>query len=120
MPPRPGPIVVVLASKRQTAWVTSLERRAGAWVERGEPGLAGAIDPSGVEAVLADEHLPEAIAGACRKAGFPLAEPSFGAEACLAVAERLLAAGGATDALRLSPLYARPPEAVSIRERRRP
>ncbi len=118
--PGPGPIVVALASKRGTAWAAALERRDGHWAPRGEPGLVTALDLVGVETVLADEHLAPAMVDACRSAGVTVTEPVFTAETCLAVAERLLGAGGTTDALHLSPVYARPPEAVSLWERRRP
>lgn len=49
----------------------------------------------------------------------PVIEPKFDAAALLAVSARRLAAGETADPLTLAPLYPRPPEAVSLWERRR-
>jgi tRNA threonylcarbamoyladenosine biosynthesis protein TsaB len=118
----PGPVLVALAAKRDAVWVTRLRRDpdAVAWAIDGAPGLVEAdrLDPAGLEVVLADEHLPAAARERCRRAGVPVLEPRFSARACLAAADALLARGDAIDPLLIEPLYARPPEAVTLwRER---
>jgi tRNA threonylcarbamoyladenosine biosynthesis protein TsaB len=112
-----GPVLVCLASKRDTTWCTLLERdELRHWRITGAPGIRSAdgIDCSGVALVLADEYLPEAIRlrfSAARLATQPL---RLSARACLSAARRMLEAGSTTDALALQPIYARPPEAVRL------
>jgi tRNA threonylcarbamoyl adenosine modification protein YeaZ len=114
-----GPIIVALSCKRGTFWATRLIRRSASWTIEGEPGLADAetFSLKGAEALIADRYLPDAARK--RAAEVPIIAPRFDALACLSVSARLLAAGQTTDPLKLVPLYPRPPEAVSLRERRR-
>jgi len=117
-------ILCALASKNETAWCARLEgsETGGGWQIVGRPGVrdAGALELSGIEAMLADDHLPESFRAACAVAGVAIVEPSFTAAACLAVTERLMRGGAAafTDPLTLLPLYPRPPEAVTLWESR--
>jgi tRNA threonylcarbamoyl adenosine modification protein YeaZ len=116
-----GPIIVALSCKRGSFWATTLTREAGEWMITGKPGLADAETTAlgNVVALIADRHLPDAARERAAAAGVPIFEPCFDARACLAVSARLLAAGKTTDPLKLAPLYPRPPEAISLWERRR-
>ncbi len=116
-----GPLLVCLASKRDTTWVTRLVRDdASHWQITGTPGIVSAaqIDVAAAEHVLADEYLPEAIAQRVQTEGVSTSPPVFDARACLAVAARMIAAGELTDSLAVAPIYARPPEAVRLWEQR--
>lgn len=116
-----GPIIVCLASKRETFWSTRLERKADGTWSLDAPGRlerASTFNPAGAAAVLADEFLPDEARAACERAGVPVMTPEFSAAACLVVGARLLAAGRATDALSLLPLYPREPEAITLWEGR--
>jgi tRNA threonylcarbamoyl adenosine modification protein YeaZ len=114
-----GPIIVALSSKGDTCWCTRLERRDRIWHVVGVPQVTDAdhLDLRGVEALLGDEHVPEDIARYCTYQHVQLVPPVFDPAACLAVAERMLAASDVVDPLVLQPLYPRQPEAVTIWER---
>jgi tRNA threonylcarbamoyl adenosine modification protein YeaZ len=114
-----GPIVVTLASKGDTVWAVRL-RRDGEWQPEGDGGLceAGAIPLEGAEALLGDRYLPPVVTDACARLGVSVVDPVFSPLACLGVAWRLLGQGKTSDALLLSPIYARPP-AVTISPRDR-
>ena len=116
-----GPIIVALSSKRGSFWSTTLIRASEGWRIEGKPGLADAetISLKDAEALIADRYLPDAARERAAAADVPVIAPRFDALACLVVSARLLAAGETTDPLMLSPLYARPPEAVSLWERKR-
>jgi tRNA threonylcarbamoyladenosine biosynthesis protein TsaB len=116
-----GPIIVALSCKRGSFWATRLIRQGGEWMITGEPGLADArtLPLKDVEALIADRHLPDAARERAAEMGAAILPPRFDARACLAVSARLLAAGKTTDPLALAPLYPRPPEAVSLWQRRR-
>ncbi|MDY7110035.1 MAG: tRNA (adenosine(37)-N6)-threonylcarbamoyltransferase complex dimerization subunit type 1 TsaB [Planctomycetota bacterium] len=116
-----GPIIVALSSKRDSFWSTTLLRRSEGWTIEGEPGLADAANLSltETEALLADRYLPEVARRRAAESSIPILEPRFEAGACLRLAARRLAAGEQSDPLTLRPLYPRPPEAVSLLERRR-
>lgn len=120
-PVKDGPIIVALSCKRGSFWATMLIRQAGEWMITGKPGLADAqtMALENVVAMIADRHLPRAARERAAAAGAAIFEPCFDARACLAVSARLLAAGKTMDPLKLAPLYPRPPEAVSLWERRR-
>jgi len=121
-----GPILVALASKKDTCWITRLERgdsSSSASAERpwrigDTPGIADAssIEIDGIRALIADDHLPPAIRAACESARIPIHPPTWNPAACLAIAERMIAAGQLTDPLHLVPLYPRQPEAVTLWE----
>lgn len=116
-----GPIAVALAAKRKRLWWTVLDRDdAGIWRISGEPGSVDdeSVPLTGLSAVLGDQCLPAALRARCERRSLPVVEPQFDARAVLAVADRLHAAGEVADPLRLTPLYARPPEAVSLWDRR--
>jgi len=115
----PGPVLVALASKGATAWVTRLARDANrAWAIDGDGALgdAGGLKLERIEAVLADRFLPQPMRDRCREARVPIVDPIFSPLACLAAAARRLDASETTDPLLLAPLYPRPPAAVSIWE----
>ncbi len=116
-----GPIVVGLSGKNERFWATRLERSGECWQIVGEPGLVdGAeFEPAGLDAVLADQYLPAEARTRCERQGVGVLEPVFDPAACLAEAGRRWRAGDDTDPLQLTPLYPRPPEAVSIWERRK-
>jgi len=117
-----GPLLVCLASKRQSTWVTRLERADGDWRIVGTPGLVAAddVDLTGVTVVVADEFLPESIRLLLEQSTCAIALPQFDARACLAVAQRMIRADRIIDSVSLIPLYARPPEAVRLWESRNP
>ncbi|MCA9289550.1 MAG: tRNA (adenosine(37)-N6)-threonylcarbamoyltransferase complex dimerization subunit type 1 TsaB [Phycisphaerales bacterium] len=107
---------VILASKGESCWLTTVVRTGARWTIEGEPGLvdAGAIALDGIDVVCGDRFTPEALRARCDAGAVPLVEPVFGAAACLAEASARWSAGVVTDALRLSPVYAREPEAVTL------
>lgn len=116
-----GPVLVASACKGSSFWLTRLERdAAGHWDIAGEPALveAEAFDPSHATTVLADAHFPEQARQRCHNASVPIDEPTFAAPACLRAAERLIEQGRFVDPLRLEPIYPRPPEAVSLWQKR--
>ncbi|MHC4990590.1 MAG: tRNA (adenosine(37)-N6)-threonylcarbamoyltransferase complex dimerization subunit type 1 TsaB [Planctomycetota bacterium] len=116
-----GPIVVCLASKRESVWATRLVREHGDhWTICGEPGLADAegLDLGDLTMLLGDEHLPDSVRARCAQSRVPVLAPSFDPSVLLAITARWCALGQTTDALHLAPLYPRPPEAVSLWERR--
>ncbi len=119
--PTSGDMLVALAGKQDPAWVTRVHIEGGAYRIVGEPGLAIAdqLDLHGIEAVIADRYLPPPIREACEEAGVLILEPTFDPAACLRLALAMLEAGKLSDPLTLSPLYPRPPEAVSLWEQRR-
>jgi tRNA threonylcarbamoyladenosine biosynthesis protein TsaB len=116
-----GPIIVALSSKRDSFWSTTLRGESGSWKIEGEPGLADAktFALGGVKALIGDRYLPDAARRRAAELPIPILEPRFDARLCLSVAARRLAAGKIIDPLALVPLYPRPPEAVSLWERRR-
>lgn len=131
-------MIVLLQSKRDTAWLERLRNDGQRWVEAAMPGLVDAESVRGDpglgrlrEAVLlADEHAPESLVEALRSRGIIRREPPEPtAEACLAIAEAAIAdanagrPGGAArvvDRLVLSPRYPREPEAVTLWNLRHP
>lgn len=116
-----GPILVLLASKRDNAWCTPCARDAdGYWTIEGTAGLCDApsLALAGISRVLADEHLPRSMRSVIDEAGVLIESPMFTPSDLLLVGERLLARGEAVDPLELLPLYPREPEAVKVwRER---
>lgn len=109
-------IIVALSSKNESAWCTRLKRAESAWQIVGQAGLhdAGSLDLSNVAHVFADEHLPASLRTACVNAGVPVHEPDFDPAACLRIAEWKLARNETIDPLQILPTYPRPPEAVSL------
>ena len=114
------PILVALASKGETCWLTRLTLTAGRWKIQGEPGLVDArqLDLTDITVLLGDSHLPAEIRQKCEEAHVSIVEPEFTPEACLNACLYQLASGKKADPLALSPLYPRPPEAVSLWKKR--
>ncbi len=119
----PGPIIVALASKQQTVWVTRLRRsdagRGWAMDDDGRLTEIDAIQLGQAEVLLGDRYLPEALRERCQEACVAVIEPIFNPAAGLAVAGRLLAGGLRTEPLAMVPMYARPPAVVANRDRDR-
>jgi tRNA threonylcarbamoyladenosine biosynthesis protein TsaB len=111
-----GPLLVTLACKRDTMWLTRLERDQDAWRITGSPGLvqAGQVGPAGAAVVIGDEHLPAVFRERCISAGVEIIAPRFDPAACWRIGARMLASGNVVSASELLPLYAREPEAVSL------
>lgn len=115
----PGPILVALASKRESCWVTRFERGGDDhWMVAGTPGpmSEATLDLMGVRLLVGDEHLPAGIRAGCEQAAVPVLQPTFDPAACLRVAERMWSRdpGVAVDPAAVMPLYAREPEAVAL------
>ncbi|MHC5002229.1 MAG: tRNA (adenosine(37)-N6)-threonylcarbamoyltransferase complex dimerization subunit type 1 TsaB [Planctomycetota bacterium] len=115
-----GPLLVALAAKRDTFWATRVRRADGCWTIAATPGLARPpdLDLDGLTGAIADRYLPDWARRALQAAGLPVHEPSFDPRSTLAVVEAMLTEDRTTDPLELGPLYPRPPEAVSIWQRR--
>jgi len=126
-------ILVALACKGETCWCTRLQRGADqdnheqGWriiddpATGSSPGIADAnsMNLAGVDALLGDEHLPQAIRARCEREGIPVIEPVFDPRACLIIAQRMVREGLTVDPLLLAPLYPRQPEAVTLWEKRK-
>lgn len=116
----PGPWLVAAAAKRGSVWATRVvATTTGLAIDR-DPGLAdaGAIDFSGMRALLADEHAPPDLVERARALGLVVEAPRLDATRCLELGFARAAAGVAVDPLRLAPIYPREPEAVTLwRER---
>lgn len=111
-------VAVVLASKRDTAWIAAIRRDASARVrwEASRNGRVMTAETFGalltsesIGVVVADEHLPEGFREAAITSGVAMAPLRLGVETCLAVSWEL----PSVDPLELAPLYPREPEAVS-------
>jgi tRNA threonylcarbamoyladenosine biosynthesis protein TsaB len=111
-------ILVVLAAKREHGWLTRLERtgEGAAWAIAVDPpprtGDAIDVPWTDLDAVVADEHLPETFRAAAAAARVAIIPPVFDPVACLALGRARLAAGEDDDPMVLSPIYPGPPEAV--------
>jgi len=119
----PGPIIVALASKDATTWVTRLDRSeepAGAWTikDDGHAVDAAGIRLEGIKALLADRYLPQPVRDKCGAEAVEVVDPVFSPLGCLSGAARLLEMSRTTDPLVLAPIYPRPPAAVSLWEHR--
>ncbi len=100
------PALIALASKKSAAHLTLLEPD-GSLRDLGVR-TADAVPP-GVRALVADAHLPEAFAARARELGVAPAPLMLSPEACLACC----VGREGTDPDRVSPLYAREPDAVT-------
>lgn len=118
LPAKARRILVVLAAKREHGWLTLLHRTDpdAAWAIAADPaprtGQADDAPWTELDAVVADEHLPESFRAAATAAGVPVIPPVFDPVACLRLGRIRLAAGDADDPLTLAPIYPGPPEAV--------
>ncbi|MEM7228474.1 MAG: tRNA (adenosine(37)-N6)-threonylcarbamoyltransferase complex dimerization subunit type 1 TsaB [Planctomycetota bacterium] len=115
-----GPIMVALATKRESFWSTVLHRHEDDWVVVGTPCLAtiDALPSSDVRAIVADNHAPESLRAWATSSDVPVHAPVFTARAALVLGRQRLGAGLTTNAASLEPLYPRPPEAVTLWEQR--
>lgn len=110
-----GDVAVLLAGRRDSAWLTRVGSDHGIV---GEPGLvceesvASAI--AGCVVVLGDEHVPTPLQEAVAAARFELTPPQWEPLACLQAAERAADGGQYAAPNTLEPLYPRPPEAVRL------
>ena len=109
-----GDVLVLLASKAETAWATRVRRNSRRWTIEGNAGLLAEIDGEPPAAALADEYLPEAFRASLESAGVPVHQPVFDASAVLEQAVLSLPEGVAKDPAAVGPLYPREPEAVRI------
>lgn len=109
-----GPIIVALASKAGTCWVTEMAHVGGRWelTDEGRLTDAGLLDLTDIKALIGDEYLPSEIRDKCSAARVVIIEPIFDPQECLAATEQRLARGEVLDPLELGPLYPRSPEAV--------
>ena len=109
-----GPIIVALASKADTCWVTGLAYLGGRWEPADEGRLtdADSLDLTDVKALIGDEFLPSEIRSKCSAAKVPIIDPKFDPQSCLAATVQRLERGEVLDQLKLGPLYPRCPEAV--------
>jgi hypothetical protein len=112
------PAAVCLASKRDTAHVTTIDAVPTGSDPRSATAL-GVIDHTAfarldVRTVVADRHLPGGWSDAIDTNGWSRVEPAFCAGACL----RLGAGFRAIDAAGLAPVYPREPEAVTVWKQR--
>ncbi len=119
-PTHSGPILVALASKGETCWLTRAGMNSGRWEIQGEPGLVDAhrLDLTDITVLLGDRHVPEAIRKKCEEFSVPIIEPQFDPAGCLKVSLYRLASGDLADPLALLPMYPRPPEAVTLWKKR--
>ena len=109
-----GPIIVALASKGDTCWVTRIVRVDDRWAAADDGRLADArsLELRDIKALIGDEFLPSAIRDTCSAAKVAIIDPKFDPLACLAATEQRLEQGDTTDPLSLGPRYPRRPEAV--------
>ena len=109
-----GPIIVALASKADTCWVTRIERVGDRWVPADDGRLADvrSLELRDIKALIGDDFLPSGFRDACSAAKVAIIDPKFDPSACLAATEQRLKQGDTTDPLGLGPRYPRRPEAV--------
>ena len=109
-----GPIIVALASKADTCWVTRIEWIDDRWAPADDGRLADArsLELRDIQALIGDEFLPPGIRDACSAAKVAIIDPKFDPLACLAATEQRLKQGDTTNPLSLGPRYPRRPEAV--------
>lgn len=129
-----APFAVALASKRETAWITVFEARAGdgapvramrAPLGLFDEGVVEVLRGAGVDLLVVDRFVPPEMRARAKGAGMLIAEPRFDPLACaelgmgieLGTTSDAGAADGTramlVDPLEMRPLYPREPEAVS-------
>lgn len=117
---REGMVGVALAAKGESAWFERIGLRAGVPATRiGALHTAADAPIAGLVALATDAFLPATWVERAAELGVPLVPAVWNAAACLQEGERLLAAGARTDAAHLTPVYPRPPEAVTLWEARK-
>jgi len=113
-----GPIAVLLAGKRDTAWRAVFE--PAAWDQPAWPApliravhsaetFAEAARPVGVTAMVADAHAPAGFTAWAQEQGIPIAPLALSAGALLAAS----AGHEPVDPVVAAPIYPREPEAVT-------
>ena len=107
-------VLVLLASKGDTAWGTRVRCRDGHWEIQETPGLLRGFDGAPPSLALGDEHLPEKLREDLVAAGVQVMPPKFSAGAVLEQGLFDLDAGKTIEPAALAPLYPREPEAVRI------
>ncbi len=120
-PTPPGRVIVALASKGESAWLTRIEHpREGRWAGPGELVTADDLGPwlEGVVSIIADEHFPGSFKEAAEAASIEIMEPRYNATCCLQMTSDRHKHGLHDDPMAMLPLYPRPPEAVSLWEAR--
>ncbi len=112
---------VLLSAKGDSVWESVLEWSGGTWCEV-RSGITMLCDWQVPRAaiVVADHHLPESARSACMAAGVVIHEPRWSAAGALRATLALHAAGVGEEPSRVSPEYAREPEAVALWRRRHP
>lgn len=103
------PFAVALASKGESAWVTTFDA-SGAESGPGRLRAAADLPGLGVPLLIADRFLPDAMRAACTRLGIAVVPPVFDPLACL----ELTAAAAPCDPVLLAPIYPREPEAVRL------
>ena len=111
-----SPILVALACKGETLWLSRLVHTADGWSGSGSlVDTASAIKSlSGCTVLLADEYCPISLREAAESGGLSVVEPEFSASACLHLTSERHSAGNPDDTMKLAPIYPREPEAVTI------
>jgi tRNA threonylcarbamoyladenosine biosynthesis protein TsaB len=119
----PREVLVALATKAGSAWVTRLTRPHARepWSIAGNPALMSAdmIEPGSAQHLLADEHFPALARDRLTRMGTAVMVPRFSASGCLRAAMNMLRRGETISSMALSPLYPRVPEAVTLWRMRR-
>jgi len=123
----PGPWLVALASKRDTAWLTMVCGVGGVAGARGDLRVVGvpatvraaelqfeSPDGASFRTLLADEHVPCDLVDQARSAGLIVEAPVFAADACWHVGACMYVRGQFVDPPQLAPIYPREPEAVTV------
>jgi tRNA threonylcarbamoyl adenosine modification protein YeaZ len=115
-----GGIIVALASKRETFWVTRFRFLDDRWAAVGRGGLvdASTFSLEHVAALVADRYLPARAAERAEVAGIRRLPLRLEPAACLHAGLSRLVTGEVTTPHHLRPLYPRQPEAVTLWERR--
>ncbi len=109
-----GDVLVAMGGKRDSAWARVYRAGDGApeALTAGESldvdRLAALRKRAAFDALIADDHLPEAMRAWAAEQGITLASPAFTATSCLAASAGIRPVSPA----RLAPVYPREPEAV--------
>lgn len=115
-------IAVALACKNDSLWLAPLQRTGQHWNELAlaHATRAEAASLDGLDALVADEFLPNTLRMRCLERNISVIPPRFDPVACLVVAERFAQQGRTTSSLELAPIYPREPEAVTLWNQRHP
>jgi len=103
----PGLVAIALASKGDAAYVTVYED--GRVVREGETMAVAGLEATGASTLVGDGFLPEGMRAWAERAGVRVVAPVFDPVACLEASALV----EPVEAARLTPIYAREPEAVT-------